>query len=91
MQRIVIKFKIIISKKDLTRANPEGTPVLGRAPFGLWARTMDQEEDPGREGAFVISGRHPKFIGRPKATRELMAEDPQRLGRILDPQRTLSI
>ena len=91
MQRIVIKFKIIISKKNITRANPEGTPVLGRAPFGLWARTMDQEEDPGREGAFVISGRHPKFMGRPKATRQLMTEDPQRLGRILDPQRTLSI
>ena len=91
MQRIVIKFKIIKSKKDMTRTAPEGIPVLGKAPFGLWARTMDQEEDPGREGAFVISGRHPKFMGRPEATRQVMAEDPQRLGRIQDPQRTLSI
>ena len=91
MQEGVMKFKILISKKNIARANPEGTPMLERASFAFWARTMEQEEDPGREGAFVISGRHPKFMGWPKATRQLMAEDPQRLGRILDPQRTLSI
>ena len=39
----------------MTVTAPEGTPVLGRAPGGLWARTLEQGRDLGREGVPMIS------------------------------------
>jgi hypothetical protein len=55
MQGRVMKFKIIWSTQDMTGRAPEGAPVLGRAPVGLWAQTLEQEGDPGREGVPMIS------------------------------------
>ena len=50
-----MKFKIIWPTQDMPGRAPEGAPVPGRAPRDLWARTLEQGGDPGREGVPMIS------------------------------------